>query len=242
MTTPSFPVFRPGLLLSALLLVACPSEQTVTISKFRVRVHCQTQEGRAVGGVLLASGTSSVRTDGQGNATLPFEGHEGEEVSFRIERLPSGLELVDHTPLRRVVLKSYGHGDPDRSGISDLQHDIALRNKKDAYTVLVYADDAPNLPVVANGAPVAKLNSRGAAAFRYEGKQGEELIVSISTGNNPRASLQDPKKTFQLGDTERLLLFHSELAIAAQPPPKRATPKSTKPNGPIRIDFKGRKG
>ena len=228
-------LLRPLLLVLPLFGAACHNENEVFISRFRVHVHCQTAEGRAVPGVLVSGGKgSSARSDSQGNVALAFEGREGEEVSFRVERLPPGLELADGVDLRRVVLKNYT-GEVSRGGISEIQHDIPLRNRLDSYVVMVYADHAGGQPIFANGAEVARLNSRGAAVFRHEGKPGEELVVAIQTGDDPRASRPDPKTQFQLPETDRLLKFHSDLVIAAvapKPPKKHSKPA---PIGPKKI-------
>lgn len=215
----------------------CRGDETGA-AKFRVRVHCQSIEGRAIPGVLLSGGRNvAVRTDTQGNAALAFEGREGEEVTLRVERLPPGLELADGSELRRVVLKAYA-GSDSRGAISDIPHDIPLRNRKDGYIVLVYADQAADLPVVANGAETAQLNSRGAAAFRHEGKPGEELIVSIRTGENPRASRIDPKKTFILPDSDRVLTFHSDLTMAATAPAVQKQNRVKKTAQPMKIQWR----
>lgn len=228
---------RPLLLAVPLWVSACHNENEVFISRFRLHVHCQTSEGRAVAGVLVAGGKGSpARSDSQGNAALAFEGREGEEVSIRVERLPPGLELADGADVRRVVLKNYT-GEVSRDGISELQHDIPLRNRLDSYVVMVYADQAGGQPVFANGAEVARLNSRGAAVFRHEGKPGEELVVGIQTNDDPRASRPDPKTQFQLPETERLLKFHSDLVINKVAPVRRKIAKPARVVGPQKLGW-----
>lgn len=181
--------------------------------RFMVKVNCHTQEGRAVSGVVLQYGSQTARTDSRGMADLAFDGKEGDEVTLRVEKVPSGMELADRVTERHVVLKRYG-ADLDGLGGSVVPHDIMLRNRKDSYVVMVYAERAANLPVLANGKPVSRLNSRGASMFRYEAKPGEELVVGISTQDEPRANTPNPKKVFKLSSDEHLLLFHSELTVA----------------------------
>lgn len=206
-----------GLSLSA---ASCtpPSTAQPMSGRYIVKVHCHTQEGRAVQGVLLHGNRSSMRTDVRGIADLIFDGREGDEVSFKVEKVPYGLELADQISVRQIVLRRYG-SETDATGANIIPADITLRNRKDPYVVFVHADQAANLQVLANGKPAARLNSRGASAFRYEAKPGEELVVAISTQNEPRASQQNPKKVFKLSMDEHILLFHSDLTIAPLPQP-----------------------
>jgi len=185
------------------------------VRTYQITVHCQTKDGRPVPLVALSSERATVGavTNMRGLATLIVDGREGEEVALRIDKLPPDhLELS--TTEHRVVLKNLGKSGPQ--GI-EVGHDIALRRTRESYSVLVAAEQTPDLEVAANGVKLARLNSRGAAAFRVEGKPGEELKVAILTANHPRASTPDPTKVFVLPENGGVLAFLSNLSFAALP-------------------------
>jgi hypothetical protein len=98
-------------------------------------------------------------------------------------------------------------------------HEIRLRPKKETYVVLVTAEQAPMLAIAANGTVVAHLNSRSAAAFRTEGKPGEELKVTLLASKGARVQGNDPTQTFTLPENSSILAFRSNLLI--KPPPVR---------------------
>lgn len=91
---------------------------------------------------------------------------------------------------------------------------------------MLSAERAADLPVQANGAPVAKLNSRGAAAFTLEAKPRSELKVVLETHGNPRASEQDPRHTFVLPETSAVVAYRYPLVITPPPPPRRVPSKN----------------
>lgn len=225
---------------AAFFVAEAASFSQTSNGRFIVKINCHTAEGRSVPGVVLRAGSSTARTDTRGAADLRFDGKEGDEVSFSIDKVPPGLELVERGNERRVVLRKYG-AEVDSLGASVVPYDIELRNRKDAYVVMVYTDRAANLPVLANGKEVARLNSRGASMFRYQAKPGEELVVGISTQNEPRASTQNPKKVFKLADDEHLLLFHSDLVVSAVPVKRIHPTSNTKQISVIPVDW-GKRG
>lgn len=184
------------------------------VSTYQVTVHCQTKDGRPVPLVSLSSERAAVGavTNAQGLATIVLDGREGEEVPLHIDKLPP-----EHVELRpgdthMVVLKNLGKAGPQ--GII-VGHDIVLRRTKESYSVLVAAEQLPDLEVSANGVKLGRLNSRGSAAFRVEGRPGEELKVAILTANNPRISAQDPSKVFVLPESGGVLSFRSNVSLAA---------------------------
>lgn len=184
------------------------------VSTYAVTVRCQTHDGRPVPLVALSSerAPAGAVTNMKGIATLLFEGREGEEVPLTVDRLPADHSELAPGTAHKVVLKNVGA--VGAQGI-EVGHDIKLRRTRESYTVLVAAEQVADLAVSGNGVKLARLNSRGAAAFRVEGKPGEELKVAILTENNPRASVQDPSKVFVLPESGGVLSFLSNLSIAA---------------------------
>lgn len=214
------------------------------VSTYAVSIRCQTHDGRPVPLVALSSERAAVGgvTNMQGIATILIDGREGEEVPLRVEKLPA-----DHTELsgraeHKVVLKNIGKTGPQ--GI-EVGYDLKLRRTKESYTVLIAAEQVSDLDVSGNGVKLARLNSRGAAAFRVEGKPGEELKVAILTEKNPRASVQDPTKVFVLPENGGVLTFLSNLSLAAiaeepaAPAARRKRKQKQKPtdNEPKQIPF-----
>lgn len=201
-----------GAALSA-LTVGCSSQQEGTDANYLVEVRCHTPEGAPVPGVRLIhreSGESGV-TSAQGKLSLRLAGHEGSEATLQIATVPDGMALAEDSPRQHIVLKSLS----DSTGRKRvLTHDIVLTKSKETYVLLVSTAGAPNLPVVANGIALGKLNSRGAGAFRVHGQPGEELKVVLDTiraGTARGSSLQ----TFTLPAGRAILSFQSDLTLLA---------------------------
>jgi hypothetical protein len=214
------------------------------VSTYAVSIRCQTGDGRPVPLVALSSerAAAGVITNMKGIATLVIDGREGEEVPLRVERLPADHTESSAGAEHKVVLKNVGKTGPQ--GI-EVGYDLKLRRIKESYTVLVAAEQVSDLDVTGNGVKLARLNSRGAAAFRVEGKPGEELKVAILTEKNPRASVQDPTKVFVLPENGGVLTFLSNLSMAAvaeepaAPAARRKRKQKQKPvdNEPKQIPF-----
>ena len=211
--------------LAALLLLWCvPGCEGRQPTRYRIHVHCQLPDGKPVAGVGVAKTAGAkplLSSDAQGNIYLPVDGREGQEVQFAIVQLPPTLVLAEGADSRRVILKNFGVSGKQK--VSDIEHEIRLRPKKETYVVLVSAVQAPMMPIVANGTVVAHLNSRSAAAFRTEGKPGEELKVSISASKAAKVAGTDPQQTFILPENSSILSFHSNLLL--KPPPRPRAPK-----------------
>lgn len=210
------------------------------VNTYQLTVRCRTPDGRPVPLVGVSSERAPVRgvTDSNGVATLIVDGREGEEVPLRIDKLPPDHSLATPGAERRIVLKNVGKSSPE--GIQ-IVHDVAVRRTKETYVVLVAAEHVAALPVTANGVEKATLNSRGAAAFRLEGRPGDELKVAIVTAGEPRASEPDPSKVFVLPEGGGVLGFRSGvslLAEAAEPEVrKRKKVKVKVKNEPKQIPF-----
>jgi hypothetical protein len=193
------------------------------VSTYELTVRCRTSDARPVPLVAISSERALVGsvTDSNGVATLLVDGREGEEVPLRVDKLPPDHTLATPGPERRLVLKNVG-----KKGAEGIQvvHDISLRRTKETYVVLVAAEQVAGLPITANGIEKAQLNSRGAAAFRLEGRPGDELKVAIVTASEPRASEPDPSKVFVLPENGGVLAFRSGLSIL----PEEAVPEIRK--------------
>jgi len=192
-------------------------------TRYRIHIHCQLPDGSPVAGVQIAKtvgGKPMLTSDAQGNIFLPIEGREGQEVQFAIAQLPQALKLAEGAESRRVILKNFGVNNKQHT--SDIAHEIRLRPKKETYVILVSAAQAPMLPIMANGALVAHLNSKSAAAFRTEGKPGDELKVAISAGKGAKVAGPDPQHTFVLPESTAILAWNSNLYIK---PPKVWKPR-----------------
>jgi hypothetical protein len=230
------PLYLPALLFGA--LAGCGGKGPGVFT-YQIAVHCQTKDGRPVPLVSLSSdrAAASAVTNMRGIATLVVDGREGEEVALRIDKLPPDHSELAAGAEHKVVLKNLGKVGPQ--GI-EVGHDIALRRTKESYSVLVAAEQTPDLEVTANGVKLARLNSRGAAAFRIEGKPGEEFKVAILTENHPRASTQDPTKVFVLPENGGVLSFRSNLSLSAVAEvlaPARRRRKAKLVNEPKQIPF-----
>lgn len=225
--------------LSAGAMSGC-SGKAPGVSTYRLAVSCRTADGRPVPLVAVSSerAPASSVTDSNGIATLLIDGREGEEVPVRVDKLPPDHSLLGSGAEQKVVLKNVGKVSAE--GI-EVGHAIKLRRTKETYVVLIAAERVADLPVTANGVERARLNSRGAAAFRLEGKPGEELKVAILTNKDPRASEQDPSKVFTLPEGGAVLGFRSGLAFAeevAAPEVKKRKRVKVKPqNEPKQIPF-----
>ena len=198
-----------GAALSALAAVGCGSPHDGADATYLVEIRCHTPEGAPVANVRLVhpeSGESGV-TSAQGKLSLRLAGHEGSEATLQVSGLPDGMVLADDSPRQHIVFKSLS----DATGRKRfLTHDIVLTKSKETYVLLVSTAGAPNLPVVANGITLGKLNSRGAGAFRVHGQPGEELKVVLDTiraGAARGSSLQ----TFTLPAGRSILSFQSDL-------------------------------
>lgn len=215
-----------GLLLGGANLLACDLNRQPT--QYRIHIHCQLADGKPVAGVQIArslQGSPVGASDAQGNLVLALEGkREGEEVEFAIAGVPPTLVLTEADKVRHVILKNYG----DLSQrTSDVKYEIRLRPKKEMYVVLVRAEQAPMLPISANGAEVAHLNSRSAAAFRTEGKPGDELKVTILASRGAKVKGADPTQSFLLPEGGGILSFHSSLFLKPEVVKRVATPKQS---------------
>jgi hypothetical protein len=210
------------------------------VSTYKLSVRCRTADGRPVPLVAVSSERALISgvTDSNGIATLLIDGREGEEVPVRVDKLPPDHSLLGAGTEQKVVLKNVGKLSAE--GI-EVGHDVKLRRTKETYVVLIAAERVADLAVTANGVEKARLNSRGAAAFRLEGKPGEELRVAILTNSDPRASEQDPSKVFTLPEGGAVLGFRSGLAFAeeaAAPEIKKRKRVKVKPkNEPKQIPF-----
>lgn len=210
-----------SLVLWSMSMLACDLNQQAT--QYRIHVHCQLPDGKPVAGVQLnrpQTGQTLGTSDAQGNIVLMLEGREGQDVDFTISSIPATLALAEGDKLRHVTLKKYGTA---KQHISDVKHEIRLRPKKEKYVILVSAEQAPLLPVSANGAVVAHLNSRSAAAFRIEGKPGDELKVTILASQTAKVKGTDPAQSFTLPEGGGILSFHSNLFI--KPEVVKAAPR-----------------
>lgn len=208
------------------------------VNTYQLTVRCRTGDGRPVPLVAVSSERAPVGsvTDSNGVATLIVDGREGEEVPLRINKLPPDHSLATPGAERRIVLKNVG-----KTGSEGIQvvHDVSLRRTKETYVVLVAAEHVAGLPVTANGVERAQLNSRGAAAFRLEGRPGDELKVAVVTASEPRASEPDPSKVFVLPEGGGVLGFRSGVSILAEAavPEVRRRKKVKVKNEPKQIPF-----
>lgn len=191
------------------LLGACNRSQSET---YQVRVHCVTADGRPVAGIDLEGEDQLLTSDGQGLAQFVVNGNEGKDVTVRIAKVPTEFELVDRQVERHVLLKNLG-----TTG-NVVNYELRLRKKRESYVIMLSTEKAADLPVRANGAEVALLNSRGAAAFLIEGEPRSELKVVLETNGNPRASEQNPGHTFVLPENSAVLAHRYPLIITPPPP------------------------
>ncbi|MFO0579266.1 MAG: hypothetical protein U1A78_35135 [Polyangia bacterium] len=212
---------------------------------YLVEVRCHTPEGVPIANVRIAnpeSGASGL-TDARGLLSFRLEGHEGTEVSLKVESLPDGIVLVDESAPQRLILKSIaapsaapGSSPPavaERRG--PLIHDILLRKNKETYVILVSTDGVPNVPVKANGVRIGRLNSRGAGAFRLQGQPGEELKVVLDDSSGEVSYTGGTyQQTFTLPPSSAILSFHSNITLLAD------NTVTTEPQRPV-ITFEDRK-
>ena len=182
---------------------------------YEVRVRCLLSDRSPVAGVELSGGAQTALSDAQGVAAFSLPGHEGAEVTLTVTRIPPGLELGDRLTERHVYLKRIGKA----SGA--IVHDLPLRKKRETYVVMVAAERGADLPVYANGAEVARLNSRSAAAFRIEAEPKSELKVMLDTNGNKRASEQNPTHVFVLPPGSAVLAHRYSLVVTDPPPPPK---------------------
>lgn len=222
-----------GAALSALAAVGCGSPHDGADATYLVEIRCHTPEGAPVANVRLVhpeSGESGV-TSAQGKLSLRLAGHEGSEATLQVSGLPDGMVLADDSPRQHIVFKSLS----DATGRKRfLTHDIVLTKSKETYVLLVSTAGAPNLPVVANGITLGKLNSRGAGAFRVHGQPGEELKVVLDTiraGAARGSSLQ----TFTLPAGRSILSFQSDLTLVAANTPLPSSSADAADGGSPRI-------
>jgi hypothetical protein len=208
------------------------------INPYQLSIRCRTSDGRPVPLVAVSSERALVPsvTDSNGVATLLVDGREGEEVPLRIDKLPPDHSLVTPGAERRIVLKNVGKVSPE--GIQ-VVHDVPLRRTRETYVVLIAAEHVADLPVTANGVEKAQLNSRGAAAFRIDGRPGDELKVAIVTASAPRISEPDPSRVFVLPEGGGVLAFRSGVSLVAEAaaPEVRKRKKVKVKNEPKQIPF-----
>lgn len=204
--------------LCAALVIATPACKSVDPSRhvYRIEVHSKTPDGRPVEGVEIFDPSSEepLITDEGGRSAFDLSGREGEEVTLRIVKLPPNYRLASGNEEQHILLKNVGQSGPQAIAI---RHDITLRSTRESYVLLVAAEQTAGLKVAANGVAVGMLNSRGAGAFRLEGKPGDELKVAILTEGDPRYSVQDPDKVFSLPENGGLLSFVSSLSLNPEP-------------------------
>lgn len=222
-----------GAALSTLAAAGCGSPHDGADATYLVEIRCHTPEGAPVANVRLVhpeSGESGV-TSAQGKLSLRLAGHEGSEATLQVSGLPDGMVLADDSPRQHIVFKSLS----DATGRKRfLTHDIVLTKSKETYVLLVSTAGAPNLPVVANGITLGKLNSRGAGAFRVHGQPGEELKVVLDTiraGAARGSSLQ----TFTLPAGRSILSFQSDLTLVAANTPLPSSSADAADGGSPRI-------
>ena len=209
------------------------------LTHYRIRVHCVlAPDGKPVAGVRLGGAGPGPKppppSDAEGNAVFEVEGREGQEVLFEIVETPVSLALADGAAKRSVVLKNFGDG----SRASELSHEVRLRTRKEQYVVLVSAEQAPGVEISTSTGtePVARLNSRSAAAFVTEGKPGDELTVTLLASRVSKLKASDPMQTFVLKGGDNLLAFHSDLYVkpvaVAAPRKVRRAPSVVSPIRP----------
>lgn len=192
--------------------------------RYEVHVRCLLSDRSPVAGVELTGDAQTAQSDAQGVATFFLRGNEGAEVALSVTKVPPGLELGDHQPERQIYLKRLGKA----HGV--IVHDLPLLKKRETYVVMVAAEHAADLPVYANGAEVAFLNSRSAAAFRIDAEPKSELKVMLDTKGNKRASEPNPVHVFLLPPGSAVLAHRYNLVIT-DPPPPRKPPPPPKKNG-----------
>lgn len=202
------PKFALLLVTGMSLLGACNRSQS---DAYQVRVRCVIADGRPVPGIELEGEDQLVTSDGQGLAQFVVNGNEGKDVTVRITKVPTEFELTDRQVERHVLLKKLG-----TTG-NVVNYELRLRKKRESYVIMLSTEKAADLLVRANGAEVAQLNSRGAAAFLIEGEPRSELKVVLETNGNPRASEQNPGHTFVLPENSAVLAHRYPLIIT--PPP-----------------------
>lgn len=209
---------RSPVVLSSVLgmLASSGCEFNRQATRYQIRIHCTLPDGTPVPGVQIArTGESPQLSDAQGDAFLRLEGREGQEVLFSIAAIPPALTLTEGSESRKIVLKNFGAVGKNR--VSEVTHEVHLRPKTETYVVLVSAAQAPLATVAVNGDPLAALNSESASAFRWVGKPGEELKVTILASKDAQTKGSDPTQSFTLPDGGGVLSFHSNLFI--KPPP-----------------------
>ncbi len=209
-----------ALVLGTMTCIGCDLNGQAT--RYQIRIHCTLPDGTPVQGVQIAKGNDPIQSsDAQGDAFVRLEGREGQEVQFSIAKIPPTLTLAEGVESRHIVLKNLGGSVKKR--VSEIAHEVKLRPKKETYVVLVSAIQAPMLAVSANGEVVAHLNSRSAAAFRREGKPGDELKVTVLASKDARTKGSDPTQSFTLPEGGGVLSFHSSLVI--KPPVEKKISK-----------------
>ena len=202
-----------GAALGVVLAAGCGSRGDAADSTYVVEIRCHTADGAPVANVRLVhpeSGESGVTSE-QGKLSLRIAGHEGSDATIQVAAVPDGMMLADDNPRQHLILKSFTEATGRRKFLT---HDILLNKNKETYVVLVSTADAPNLPVVANGITLGRLNSRGAGAFRVQGQPGEELKVVLDTGKTS-AGRGSSLQTFTLPTGRSILSFQSDLTLVA---------------------------
>jgi hypothetical protein len=222
-----------------------PQAEERTSQGYLVEVRCHTPEGVPIPNVRIAnpeSGTTGI-TDARGLLSFRLEGHEGTEVSLKVESLPDGIVLVYESAPQRLILKSIaapsGPAGSSAPAVAErrgpLIHDVLLRKNKETYVILVSTDGVPNVPVKANGVRIGRLNSRGAGAFRLQGQPGEELKVVLDDSSGEVSYTGGTyQQTFTLPPSSAILSFHSNITLLAD------NAVATEPARPV-ITFEDRK-
>lgn len=212
-----------GVGLSCLALSGAACGTASEREPFQARVRVTDPEGRSIPGALVAFGSgANGRTDEDGVASVALLASLGETVRAKIS-CPDGYQTV---PIEKTLVLTRTrpiHGARDTRAV---QVSASCRREVRQIALVVLAPQAPGLPVLADGTPIATTSSGGTAHVVLERSwTATRIDISLDTGPDERLHPRSPARSFSLGSTDAVIVFQPTLMrIAPRRRPRRASP------------------
>ena len=179
--------------------------------RFPVVIQTMTDDGKPFSEVVVTLGSSIAgKTAADGKLSVIVRGKEGTKVNVSVEA-PPGYRLAASTQ-PALVLRRLTDIEGGRGRVLPVEHVVRFAPLQRQYAVLVRVG-VPGLQVETFGVKQTVTNSKGVAAFLYQGAPGDELQVKVSTADHAELRPQNPTSSFLLGQRSEAYVVHQTFNV-----------------------------
>ena len=221
------------LLCTALLLASC-SETDPATQSFSVVLNAQLPEGKPLTGVRFwANGRELGVSGDDGTLASSIAGHEGDSVSVAAI-CPSGYRGSSQP--RALSLRAFAPAIPDKRATLALTFPCEREERLAALVVRSRLSDRPlRLPVHIDGENSGETDEHGTAHFLVRVAQSAKVRVMLDTASLPDAVPTNPVRSFDVDESESILLFDQRFEQARAQHRARGSIKPRRTHVPYRI-------